>query len=60
MEKDKVLLLTLWGNFNYGNKLQNFALKKMIEKLGYEVVIVKLLEKDNIRKKLKLLIKKYY
>lgn len=33
----KVLLVTLWGNKNFGNRLQALALKKMIEKLGYDV-----------------------
>ena len=30
-------IITLCGNDNYGNKLQNYALKKTIEKLGFNV-----------------------
>ncbi len=31
----KVLLVTLQGNHNYGNRLQNYALRQAIGKLGY-------------------------
>lgn len=37
MDTDKVLLVTLWGNKNYGNKLQAIALKRLIEKNGFRV-----------------------
>lgn len=33
----KVGIITLSGNDNYGNKLQNYALKKYIEKLNFDV-----------------------
>ncbi|MCZ0717174.1 polysaccharide pyruvyl transferase family protein [Aerococcus kribbianus] len=33
----KVGIVTLLGYFNYGNRLQNYALKIILEKLGYEV-----------------------
>lgn len=33
----KVGIVTLVGYFNYGNRLQNYALKRSIEKIGYEV-----------------------
>ena len=33
----KVLLITLTGYFNFGNRLQNYALTKVIEKMGYHV-----------------------
>lgn len=38
---NKVLLVSLWGNYNYGNKLQSYALKTLIEKMGYSVVVAK-------------------
>ena len=37
MDIDKVLLVTLWGNKNYGNKLQAIALKRLIENSGFRV-----------------------
>lgn len=33
----KVLLVTLQGNFNFGNRLQNYALQKSISRLGFSV-----------------------
>ena len=38
MNGSGVLLVTLTGGFNYGNRLQHFALKTAIEKHGYSVV----------------------
>lgn len=35
--KKKIGILTLNGYNNYGNRLQNYALKCVIEKMGYEV-----------------------
>ena len=35
----KVLLITLYGNFNFGNKLQNYALQEIIKKFGFDVEI---------------------
>lgn len=35
--KKKVAIVTLTGYFNYGNRLQNYALQASIEKLGFEV-----------------------
>lgn len=37
MAKEKILLVTLQGYFNYGNRLQNYALQEMLKDLGYEV-----------------------
>ena len=37
---EKVLLVTLWGYDNFGNRLQEIALKNMIEKNGYQVECV--------------------
>lgn len=33
----KVLIVTLYGNHNFGNRLQNYALQKMVELYGCEV-----------------------
>ena len=33
----KIGIITLNGYFNYGNRLQNFALQRTLEKMGYEV-----------------------
>jgi len=33
----KVAIITLHGYFNYGNRLQNYALVKTIQKMGHEV-----------------------
>lgn len=35
--KKKVLLVTLWGNRNLGNKLQNYALQSLLEDSGFDV-----------------------
>lgn len=37
MYKKKALIITLYGNYNFGNKLQNYALKQTLEKLGLNV-----------------------
>lgn len=31
----KIAILTLPGNFNYGNRLQNYALQTILEEKGY-------------------------
>ncbi len=33
----KVLIVTLYGNHNFGNRLQNYALQKVVESYGFEV-----------------------
>lgn len=35
--RGKILLVTLYGNFNYGNILQRYALTKTLEGFGFEV-----------------------
>src|SRR5699024_2148598 len=35
--KKKVGIITLYGLFNFGNRLQNYATQKIFENLGYEV-----------------------
>ena len=41
MQNKNILLVSLWGNYNYGNKLQSYALKTLLEQLGYSVTIAK-------------------
>lgn len=36
----KIGIITLTGYFNYGNRLQNYALTKVLEKEGYEVYTI--------------------
>lgn len=53
----KVGLVTLHGYFNYGNRLQNYALQESISKLGYDVEsLVFQYPEDQIKNKLR----KYY
>lgn len=35
--KNKILIITLFGNYNIGNKLQNYALEKVITEMGFDV-----------------------
>lgn len=44
----RIAIVTLVGNFNYGNRLQNYALQKVLESLGNEVLTIKM---DNFTKK---------
>lgn len=37
MENKTGLIITLYGNFNFGNKLQNYALLQVLEKFGLSV-----------------------
>lgn len=45
----KIGIVTLHGYFNYGNKLQNYALKYTLEKMGYDVAttVVTDVEQEN-------------
>ncbi len=36
----KIGIVTLFGNFNYGNRLQNYALEQVIKKAGHEATTV--------------------
>ena len=60
---DKVAIVTLVGYFNFGNRLQNYALTKVLEKMGYDTYSVrnwnlKKIIKENIKLRL-FFIKKY-
>lgn len=39
--KKKVAIVTPYGNNNFGNKLQNYALQYVLENLGFEVITLK-------------------
>ena len=44
----KIGIITITNGRNYGNKLQNYALLKSLEKLGFEVeTINKIFKKEN-------------
>lgn len=47
----KIAILTLNGNFNYGNKLQNYALLKYLENKGF--IVNTIWYKDNIKARIK-------
>lgn len=32
----KIEIITLSGNYNYGNRLQNYAMQEVYKKLGFE------------------------
>lgn len=40
LKMKKILLVSLWDNENFGNRLQMIALKRIIEKMGYSVECV--------------------
>ncbi len=40
----KVLIVTLFGNYNYGNKFQNYALQKVLERYNLEVNTLNMLK----------------
>lgn len=48
----KIAILTLPGNFNYGNRLQNYALQTILEEKGYhtETLNIEFSRKNNIQK----------
>jgi len=48
-----VLLITLWGYSNFGNRLQAIALKHMIEQCGYDVQCVPNVSNSQIKYRLK-------
>ena len=54
----KVLNLTLYGNYNYGNKLQNFAVQRKLESLGIKSYTLIDDKNDRGQEKVKSIIKK--
>ncbi|MRJ46919.1 polysaccharide pyruvyl transferase family protein [Fundicoccus ignavus] len=45
----KIAIITLNGYFNYGNRLQNYALEKTLEKMDYKVETIKIERRPNKR-----------
>lgn len=48
--KKKVAIVTLIGNYNFGNRLQNYALQETINKLGFECLTLKNQSYSNTKK----------
>ena len=48
----KIGIVTLYGNFNYGNRLQNYAMQEIIRGLGFDVRTV-VCERSGIRSRIK-------
>lgn len=38
---NNVGIVTLWGNFNYGNRLQNYAVERLVERMGFSPITLK-------------------
>lgn len=47
----KILIISLYGNYNFGNKLQSYALQTVVKNNGYDVQIAKIkyIYKDNFQ-----------
>lgn len=56
----KVGIFTIYDNWNYGNRLQNYALQEVLKKLGCDVVTLKNIPYLNDKKKFLLRYLKYY
>jgi len=54
----KIAIITLNGYFNYGNRLQNFALQKTLQKMGYEVETLRIERNAKKRNKLYFILRK--
>ena len=50
--KKNVAVITLPGSFNYGNRLQNYAVTKIYESLGFHAETLKLEERFNVIQRL--------
>lgn len=56
--KKKIGIVTLPGNFNYGNRLQNYALKAVIEKMGFNVDTTVISDAGRLKEPLSIKIKR--
>lgn len=56
----KVGIITLIGNYNFGNRLQNYALQEVIKDLGFECFTLKNQSYSNTKKNYILRVIKYY
>jgi len=48
----KIGIVTLYGNFNYGNRLQNYAMQEIIRELGFDACTV-VCERSDARSRIK-------
>ena len=48
--RKKVGIITLIGNYNFGNRLQNYALQETIKNLGFECLTLKNQPYSNTKK----------
>ena len=59
---EKIGIITVYGENNYGNKLQNYACIKIYEKFGYDTKTIKVVQSRMIlsnKEKMKYIVKKY-
>ena len=54
----KILIITLYGNYNFGNKLQNYAVQKILNSYGFETETLVPRSNIGIKEKVKKYIKK--
>ena len=47
--KKKICIVSIFGNYNFGNKLQNYALQKKCNEYGYITEILKISDMRNVR-----------
>ena len=57
-KKQKVGIVTLPGNFNYGNRLQNYAVAQAYESRGFKAESLVLTDRPNALRDLKQLVRK--
>ena len=57
-KKQKVGIVTLPGNFNYGNRLQNYAVTQVYESRGFKAESLVLADRPNALRDLKQLVRK--
>lgn len=54
--KPEVVIVTIISR-NYGNRLQNYALQKSLEKLGFSNITMPMVHRNNFKYKIKILVK---
>ena len=47
MQMEKVGVITLFGEYNFGNRLQNYAVQEVLKKKGLDVETIKYMRKAN-------------
>lgn len=60
--KHKVLIVTLYGEFNFGNRLQNYALNKVIQEMGFNTdnLVVNGITQKTCKRTVKILIEQLF